>query len=77
MKKIKRKELKIIDILKNNHMNSNGIQQVLNKHQRVSQLSTQEIAQICKASKAIEKKDFINTTYDGYRCRQVIWGLKE
>jgi hypothetical protein len=77
MKKIKRKELKIIDILKEKQMNSNGIQQKLNNSQRVTQLSTQEIAQICKASKHIEKKDFTNTTFDGYRCRQVIWGLKE
>lgn len=77
MKKGKRNKLKIIEILKGKQLNSYGIQQILNNSQRVSQLSTQEIAQICKAAKEIEKKDFMNTTYDGHRCRQVIWGLKE
>ena len=77
MKKIKRNKLKIIEILKGQHLNSYEIQQALNNNQRMSQLSTQEIAQICKGSKEIEKKDFMNRTYDGHRCRQIIWGLKE
>jgi len=78
MKKAIKTRLKIIEMLKGEHMIGSQIQQRLNTNNRPRHhISINEISQLCRTTPEIEKKDFINISVNSLRCRQVIWGLKE
>jgi len=78
MKKAIRTRIKIIEMLKGEHMSGSQIQQRLNMNNKPRHhISINEISQLCRTTREIEKKDFMNISVNSLRCRQVIWGLKE
>jgi len=78
MKKAIRTRIKIIEMLKDEHMSGSQIQQRLNMNNKPRHhISINEISQLCRTTPDIEKKDFMNISVNSLRCRQVIWGLKE